>query len=93
MPECSDLPAVLMAADHCVRYSVEECLADPRLPGDSTGRCLDGLRSQLACQGDCLAARCSAAAQADLRSGLRSAVAHFRRFVAAELPGGLREPF
>src|ERR1700680_819699 len=49
-------------------------------------------RLQAACPADCLAERCFAAASADSRSDLRSAVVRFQRRVAAALPAGTREP-
>jgi hypothetical protein len=84
--------AAQTAVDHCVRGSVEQYLVDQHLPADSAACYLAAQRLQAVPPADCLAERCSAAARADLRSDLRSAVAHFPRSVAAVLPAERGEP-
>jgi len=85
-----------MADDRCAGYwggrSTEARWEPAHFADGSAARCSAARRLQVACPADCLAERCFAAAQADLRSDLRSAVAHFQCSVAAALLAGPRGP-
>jgi hypothetical protein len=90
-------PASPMADDRCAGYSAgrstESHLETGRFADGWAARCSAAQYLQAVRPDDCLAERCfAAAASAGSRSDLRSAVAHFRRPVAAALQVGTKEP-